>query len=765
MQTALHLPGAAGPTEVGSRRAILTGQVVSINEASRPDGSWVMGHIESDDGSTRTPFVGTNLFGLEVGCSVRLAGEWERHPQYGKQFRAHEVESRLPVVKAAIIKYMAANIRFCGPTRAVKIVDHFGLGCLDVLAEDPGRILEVFSGKTGEKMHDAWVEWAQEYQIGRRAMKLTVDLMGAGMTYALARRVQQVFKKAGEAEDIVLRHPYRLVEVPGIGFKRADHIARHMGVAVDDPSRIAAGVVFALETAMELGHSALPRSELSKRAHRELELSSSDPVEAAIARGLEAGTLVEDAGLIFLPRVLETEAYVARRLGEFLRRSRPLRGDQAVACEAIINESGLSETQAGAVRMALGNGVSILTGRPGSGKTTTTRTFVRCCEELGWSVAIAAPTGKAAARASEVTGRDASTIHRLIGTAFGETRPEPVDADVVILDETSMADLDVAAWLLRNVDPRRTRLLFVGDKDQLPSVGHGQFFCDLIESRVIPAVELREIFRQAAGSRIVTNAHRLLDDRPLLLDNAAGADFLFADVTQEDAVGPDGFPIPDDPTRPKREQEEALRRLGKALSFLVRQKGAIPVRDIQVMTPMRRGILGVDNLNVELQNVLNPNGELGPEIGGRVRVRVGDRVIQTKNDYGVPGGLFNGEQGEVLSVDVKRETIVVRFDDRELTLKGIQLAKLRLAWAITVHRSQGSEFPYAILMYHTAHSVMLDRSLLYTAITRAKKMFILIGNYRAIEITQRQARKQAGVRFTGLRRRVEALSQAEAPAA
>lgn len=756
-QIALRLPGAANPTEAPVRRgSILTGQLVSINEASRPDGSWVMGHVESEDGSTRTPFVGNNLHGLEVGRFVRLLGEWERHPKHGRQFRAHEVESRLPLVKEAVIKYMTANIRFCGPARATQLVDHFGPRCLDILAAEPRRILELYSGKTAEKLLEAWTEWAKDYEVSRRAQRMAVDLMGAGMTYALARRVQQAFRRPGEAEDVVLRHPFRLVEVPGIGFKRADQIARHMGIAPDDPSRIAAGVAFALEQAMDAGHSALPRSELARRAQAELDLTSRVPVEEAIDRGLESGTLKEAFDLLFLPRVLNTEEYIARRISQFLQLRRRIDQQQRSLAVNIISESGLSKKQAAAVYMALDNGISILTGRPGSGKTTTVRTFVRCCEAFGWNVLIAAPTGKAAARASEVTGRDASTIHRMLGGSFGDRLREPLDADVVILDEMSMADLDVAAWVLRNLDPRRTRLLLVGDKDQLPSVGHGQVFADLINSKGIPTTELKEVFRQAANSRIIMNAHRLLDNKPLILDNAPGTDFLFADVTLEDAVGADGFPIPNDPTRPRREQEEALRRLGKALSFLVRQKGAVPVRDIQVMSPMVRGTLGVDNLNRELQNVLNPNGSVGPEIGGRVRVRVGDRVIQTKNDYSVPGGLFNGEQGEVLAVDAMRESVVVRFDDRTLTLKGVQLARLRLAWAITVHRSQGSEFPYAVLLYHTAHSIMLDRALLYTAITRAKKMFLLIGNYRALEITQHQARRQSSVRHTGLRQRIEA---------
>lgn len=746
----------SGPTtsdgEPGPARAIVTGQIVALNDASSPDGSWVMGYVESDDGSTRIPFIGTELPGCEVGRVVRLVGHWERHPDYGLQFRATDVESTLPVVRDGVVRYMVANIPHCGPARAERIFDFFGADCLTVLAEAPERLFEIFTQKIGEKLVDGVRVWAEDYRVSSSAQNL-VRLMGAGMTIKLARRVQQVFTKKGEAEDVVLRHPYRLVEVPGIGFKRADQIARAMGVSPTDPSRIAAGVIYAMETAMEVGHSAMPRVALQRRAAAELEVSDANLVSDAIDRCLAAGTLVLDGELLFLPHVIETERYVARRIAEFLSRPRSLSRAQRTLCEGIIAQSQLTQRQAQAVWMAIENGISVLTGRPGSGKTTTANTFVKCCEALGWSIEIAAPTGKAAARAAEVTGRPAKTIHRLIGGMPGSQRSEPIKARVLLLDETSMADLESAAWLFRNVEPAHTQIVLVGDRNQLPSVGHGQVFADVIASGCVPVVELLEVHRQAAGSRITANANRLLDGKPLLLDNQPGTDFLFADVTSDD-VGPDGFPVQDEPNRSQREQEEARRRLQNALRFLMQQKSAWPARDIQVLSPMKRGLLGVDALNALLQETLNPHGEIGPEIGGGVAVRVGDRVIQTKNDYTVPGGLFNGEQGEVLAVDRRHESVTVRFDDREITLRGVQLYRLRLAWCITVHRSQGSEFPYTILLYHTSHHVMLDRSLLYTAITRAKKLFVLVGNYRAIEMTLRLARHNVG-RHTGLRARIE----------
>jgi exodeoxyribonuclease V alpha subunit len=743
-----------------ARREIVAGEVVTVNDSSKSDGSWVMGHLQSDDGSTRIRFVGSDLVGVEVGRTVRLTGRWESHPEHGRQFRAFEVESELPVVREAIVRFLSCNVKHCGEKTAGAIVDTFGNGALEILIRQPERVRDAVPGKKGDRVLASLRERVEDWEASKGAHALSVRLMGAGMTYKMARKVQQYFKKRGETEEVVLLHPYRLIEVPGIGFRTADRIAQSMGVAATDPSRIASGVVFALETAMEMGHSAMPRAELEKLAAKELGVTAGALVVEAVDRGLSAGTLVEDAELIYVPQALRDERFVATRIAELLRFRRHLAPHQAREVERILSESGLSETQGQAVWGALLGGVFVLTGRPGSGKTTTTRTFVRCCHALGLTVSLAAPTGKAAARASEVTGLQASTVHRMIGGYPGEIRKEPLEADVIVVDEVSMMDLEVSAWLLRNLDPARTSIVYVGDRAQLPSVGHGSFLHDLIESEVVPSVELTEIFRQAAGSRIITNAHRLLDGKPLLLDNAPDADFLFADVTDQSAVDPQtGFPLPAgaDPERSAREQEAARGRLERALHYLIAQKGASPARDIQVMTPMRRGSLGVDSLNELLQRTLNPHGAEGPEIGGGVRVRTGDRVIQTRNDYLVPGGLFNGEQGEVVRSAPRNDQVVVRFEDREVTLSGYQLGNLRLAWAITVHRSQGSEFPYTLMVYHTAHYVMLSKSLLYTAITRARKMFVLIGNYAAVEATLKRGDDRAH-RHTGLAQRVTAAS-------
>jgi exodeoxyribonuclease V alpha subunit len=745
----------------GAERAIVTGQVDALNDQAKPDGSWVAGTLLADDGATKIPFVGTDLPGCEVGCAVRLVGEWESHPEYGLQFRAVDVESRLPTTPDATIRYIAGHVHGCGPSRAQALVEHFGPATLETLALGPERVREVFpTGKVGTTLETAWRRWAAEYRATAGAQRLAIDLMGAGMTYQMARRIQRHFDGVGQAQDVILHHPYRLVEVPGIGFKTADGIALGQGVQPTDPSRVAAGVVHALEVAMGLGHSALPRPALEKKAQEALGVTDPVLITAAIDRGLAAGTLVEDAALLFLPAALRAEHEVADAIATLVQASYPLDAASAATVESLLEtrlaDGTLSSTQAGAVRMALASGFSILTGRPGSGKTTTVRTFIACCQALGWGVAVAAPTGKAAARAAEVTGLPAKTVHRLIGTPPGERGDVPLEARVVVLDEVSMADLDLVAWLLRNVDPARTAILFVGDNDQLPSVGHGRVLGDLLDAEVLPSIELTEIFRQAAGSLITRNAHRLLDGQELILDNAPAADFLFADVTPEPPRGKDGFPLAEDPTRGEREAAEVYLRLARSIRWFVEQKRAVPVRDIQVLSPMRKGPLGVDALNLWLQQALNPHGADGPLIASGARVRIGDRVIQIKNDYSVPGGLFNGEQGEVVSVDRQKDSVTVRFDERTVTLGGFQLRRLQLAWAITVHRAQGSEYLFTILVLTAAHWVMLERALFYTAMTRARKLFLLIGTMAAVKRIL-QAGRRASPRHTGLAARVRAL--------
>lgn len=747
--------GSSEKREEGS--TTLLGHIKSINPASQEDGSWVMGHVRDAKTGEAIPFVGTQLPGLEVGKAVRMQGHWEEHPDHGRQFRVEQARARLPRQQATLQRYMAKNIHHCGPRRAEKILDHLGKQALKILAQQPERIREIFDGKVADKLEASLEGWSEEYIQQQQTENASIEIMEVGLSYRMTRRVIEHFDTPEQAREIAHTQPYRLVEVPGIGFQTADEIAQSVGINPHDDARMQAGIDYVLSQAQQNGHTGLSRARLLKKAQQELDVASMEPIRENLERSLRRERLREDRGLIYRPQALQQEKYVAQRLYQLARQQKKLSDQQQQVIEEVVEEEQLTDPQAEALRQALQRGVSILTGRPGSGKTTTTRACVRILGRMNQEVKICAPTGKAASRAEEVTGHQASTIHRLIGGMPGYVRQKPLETDVLIVDEASMVDLEVMAWLLKNIDLGRTRLLLVGDSNQLPSVGHGRVLGDLLDSNVIPKTELTEIFRQAQGSEIVVNAHRLLDNRPLRLDNPPDSDFLFADVTSE-KTGPDGFPLPEDPERPEREKQAALQRLENALEYLVEQKGARPARDIQVLSPMRRGKLGVAHLNQKLQQLLNPDGQRGPRIGRDQRVRVGDRVIQTRNDYSVEGGLFNGEQGVVCQVDRENTSMTVEFDDRRIQLKGPQLHNVQLAWAITIHRSQGSEFPYCLLLYHTVHHVMLGVSLFYTAITRAQDLMVVIGNHRALELTRRFGTRH-GDRYTRLADRLRQVSQ------
>lgn len=742
--------------EIDSARSashILTGEIRSI--LLRDEGSGlVVGTLQATDRATRVRFVGRELPGIEEGAFVRFEGEWTHHPKYGRQFNVRMARARLPLLPDAVLRYIKANIKGCGPTYAKRIVDTLGVSCLEILARDPERIAEVFrEGKLREKQLEVWTRWASSYVENQAAEDLYVRLMGAeGITIALARRIVRHFG-VKEAERIALYHPYELVQVPGIGFRTADAIARGMGIALDDPTRIAAGIVYTLEKAMDEGHSALTRSKLERRAKKILEIDNIQSIRDAIGNALRVGTIVEREGLVFTAEVDALEDEVAHAFARLAQREICLTPEQCAVIESVIAENNLSTEQADAVRRALRHALFVLTGRPGTGKTTALATYLRCCEALGWGedVAIVAPTGRAASRAAEVTGYPASTIHRLIG-GRGRRRKGLLPYRRIVLDEGSMCDLATTAWLLRHIDLEQTSLLIVGDQNQLPSVGHGRVLGDLLDSGVVQTAYLRKIFRQGEGSLIVVNAHRVLDRKPLELRNGSDSDFLFVDITRRAELGPDGFPV-DDPERSRKECEEGQQRIAAAIRYLINQKKANPVRDIQVLAPMRRGLLGVSELNALIQDIVNPKNQSGPLLGDGTFVRLGDRVIQIKNDYDL--GVYNGDQGEVVEI-LKDGRVVVDFDKTELRLEKHHLKNLWLSWAISVHRAQGSEYPYVIMAYHTSHHIMHSLSLLYTGITRARKQLILVGNRQALDLTLRRGH-YADERYTMLSARLKEI--------
>lgn len=722
------------------RRVIVRGVVASAHTRVGEDGQWQRIVLQLDGGRSALVAAGVFERPLRVGESARLSGFVEQHPEHGRQLCVIEcVEVTRPTSADGVTAYLAANVPGCGPSRAKRIVTVLGPGCLTTLQHTPQVVRTLFTPHVGAEVELGLTRWATESAEDDETPAVLAELMAAGLGKQLARRVLSFFRSTPAARTVLTRHPYRLLEVPLLGWRRVDALARARGVAVDAPERMAASIMTVVGEAMDAGHSAVPRTRLLTAGAERAGIENGVDLAAALDACVAAGALLEVGELLQTPAALEAEWCVSSALAHLAALDRSLSDEQRTRCAAVIEAGNLTRSQADAVWMALERGVAVLTGGPGTGKTTTTRVYLACCMALGWSVKIATPSGKAASRAHEVTRMPAETIHRMLRVAPGVRRDVPVDVDVLVVDEVSMCAVETAAWLLDNIDLARTRVLLVGDADQLPSVEHGAVLADIVASNAIAVARLTEVHRQAAQSRIVTNAHALLQGQPL--DLAPASDFLFHDVTVAAS----------DADRTSREQEAARSRLLQELSAL----SSAGLADVQVLTPMRRGALGVDALNAILQAALNPHGGVGPRIGGGAHVRVGDRVIQVRNDYTAgDSGLFNGEQGIIELVDAGAGAVVARFGARRIVLSGVQLFNLRLAWAITVHRSQGSEWPTVVVLYHDTHDRMLDTQLLYTALTRARQRFVLIGTRRALATTARRRADSSRARSTGLARQL-----------
>lgn len=719
-------------------RLILAGQVVSLNPASQSDGSWLCGALALEGTGERITFVGSDLPPCLVGSTVRMTGYWNRHQVHGLQFQVTRLWSERPRTREGIELYLAENVKGCGPKYARRIVNVLGTDCLDRLERNPDLVKPLLPGSRGAALAISVRRWAEESRRDTKAKRLVVRLREVNIGYATIRKIMAYFSTAEAAEVVVLHRPYRIAEVPGIGWATADRIALALGARRLGRNRIEAACLAALEKGMNEGHSGLPEAEVRSRAGILLSIpAGSARLRAVVRRLIRIGYLHDIGGILLRRDVSGAEWQFAERVATLMRVSRHLTPGQRNQLQPILAASGLTATQRNAVWMGLGHAVAILTGRPGSGKTTTLKTYLECCRALGWSVYVVAPTGKAASRAASVTGVPASTVHRLLGGSPSQATAPTLAVRVLVVDESSMADLETAAWLMSAIDPMRTSVLWTGDADQLPSVGHGQVLSDLISSGRIPVARLEEVWRQGRESRIITNACRLLDNVPLEMESSASRDWVFHEIRSDEAAA------------------SGRERLLSAVRDLV-SEGVDPSRDIQVMAPMRPGPFGVDSLNTALQSMLNPHGETGPVIGGGDRVRVGDRVVMTRNLYDLPEPLYNGETGFVTEVARGAKQITLQVDGREIILRGVQCFMLRLAWAITVHRAQGSEYPFALLAYHhRAHGFMLDPGVLYTAITRAKQRFVLVGTREAVRLTQARLRRRT--RYTGLTDRLQQL--------
>jgi len=661
---------------------------------------------------------------ISAGEFVQMSGRWFNDHTHGLQFKADFLKASPPTTVEGIERYLGSGmIRGIGPVYAKKLVGAFGEAVFDLIEQQPDRLREVTG--IGPKRADRIVAgWADQKVI--REIMLFLHSNGVGTSRAV-----RIFKTYGQdAVKLISENPYRLAkDIRGIGFKTADHIAQKMGIAPDAMIRVRAGISYALGKAMDEGHCGLPVGELLTSTAELLEVAAS-LIETALALELEVGDVVADSvseeRCIFLAGLYRAEQTIAERLRACALGRPPwpeIEVEKAIGW--VENKTGLAlaPSQQEAVRLALRSKVLVITGGPGVGKTTLVNGILKIVTAKGTDVQLCAPTGRAAKRLSESTGLEGKTIHRLLETdpangSFKRDDTNPLTCDLLVVDEASMVDVLLMRSLLRAL-PDGAALLIVGDVDQLPSVGPGQVLADIINSGAVPVVRLTEVFRQAAQSRIITNSHRINEGKMPELHMKDASDFYFVEAA--------------DP-------EIGLRRLLTVVKERIPARfGLDPVRDVQVLCPMNRGGLGARSLNVELQQALNPPGEVRVERFGWT-YGPGDKVMQIANDY--DRDVYNGDLGVIGGINVDEEELTVSFDGRDVVYGFGELDELVLAYATTIHKSQGSEYPVVVIPIVTQHYAMLARNLLYTGVTRGRKLVVLVGQKRALAITVRNSGSQ-----------------------
>jgi exodeoxyribonuclease V alpha subunit len=727
--------------------AVVEGVLERITYANEENG-YTVARVDTGRGAGDLLTVVGSLLGAQPGESLRMEGRWGSHPQYGRQFTVENYTTVLPATVQGIRRYLGSGlIKGIGPRIAERIVDHFGTETLDVIEKEPERLVEVpgLGPKRTKLIGAAWEE--------QKAIKeVMVFLQGVGVSTSIAVRI---YKQYGDASISVVRgRPYRLAaDVWGIGFLTADRIAQAVGIPHDSPDRVKAGLQYALSQSTDQGHCFLPEERLIAEAVKLLQVDTGLVIEClaelaedpeGVVRETVPGPEGAPVTAVYLIPFHRAELSLAGQLRRLLRAEedrlaafRDVAWDKALAWLADRTGASLAAEQEQAVRLALTEKVAVLTGGPGCGKSFTVRSIVELARAKRAKVVLAAPTGRAAKRLAELTGAEASTVHRLLelkpGGDAAYDRDRPLDADLIVVDEASMLDLLLANKLVKAVAPG-AHLLLVGDVDQLPSVGAGEVLGDLLApDSPVPAVRLTRIFRQAQQSGVVTNAHRINAGIPPVTDGLPDF-FLFVEEETEDAA--------------RVAVEVASRRVPAKF-------GLDPRRDVQVLAPMHRGPAGAGALNGLLQQAITPGRPDLPEkrVGGRV-FRVGDKVTQIRNNYdkGV-NGVFNGTVGVVTSLDPVEQRLTVRTDeDEEVPYDFDELDELAHAYAVTIHRSQGSEYPAVVIPVTMSAWMMLQRNLLYTAVTRARKLVVLVGSRRAVAQAVRTV--SAGRRFTALAHRL-----------
>ena len=682
-----------------------------------------------------------NLLSVSAGEVLKLKGEWHNHPKFGEQFKIISYESVVPATVKGIEKYLGSGlIKGIGPVMANRLVTKFGMETLNVIETETRRLCEV-EGIGDKRIGMIKKAWDDQKEI----RDVMVFLQGHGVSPAYAAKIYKKYAKASVA--VVQQNPYKLAtDIFGIGFITADKIAGNLGISKESLIRAEAGILYVLHQLSDEGHVYYPYEPLVEECKKILGVERDTIVKAFGKISFEKKIVIEDLNkedikennkAVYLAKFHVCEVGVAARLQELMRFPKKLKAfDREKALEWVQGELKiqLAKNQKQAVKEAIEKKVMVVTGGPGTGKTTIINSIIKICGRLGQRVLLSAPTGRAAKRMAEATGHESKTIHRLLEFSpkeggFKRDENNPLDADLIVIDETSMVDTVLMYQFLKAV-PKDATLILVGDVDQLPSVGAGSVLKDIIDSGCIPTVMLNEIFRQAKESLIIVNAHRVNNGQMPIIEGSGDSlqDFYFFII---------------------EEPEKVAEKIIELCKEKIPQKfGYRSIDDIQVLTPMHRGLVGASNLNTELQKHLNSSTD--ELVRGGLVLKVGDKVMQIRNNYDKE--VFNGDIGRINKIDREEQEIIVNYDGRMVSYEYSELDEIVLAYAVSVHKSQGSEYPVVVMPVLTQHYMLLQRNLLYTGITRGKKLVVLVGTNKAVAIAIKNNKPQK--RYTLLKERL-----------
>ncbi len=702
------------------------------------ENGWSVVKISLEGGDQIATAVG-NLLGVQPGEYIRLKGMWVNNKEYGRQFQADTYTTVKPATLQGIERYLSSGmIKGIGKEMARRLVKAFGMDVLDIIENHKRRLTEVPGiGKVrAKRIVEAW-----ERQKEIKDVMIFLQSHGVSSTYAI-----KIYKTYGrEAMSIIRQDPYRLaIDIYGIGFRTADKVASSIGISPLSPKRIQAGLLYVLGGLTDKGHVYYPYHELCDETAGILDVDKVKVYQAIEDLSKETLLVIEKIGqdkAVYLKPLYLSEIGVAKGLKELSQtRQKAIRIDieKAVSWFEARHAITLAPEQRDAISSAIKEKILVITGGPGTGKTTLIRAIIEILEKKGRRINLCAPTGRAAKRMSEATGRHAKTIHRLLefnprSMKFDRNSKRPLNTDMLIVDEASMVDIVMFYNVLKAL-PFTAQVIMVGDVDQLPSVGPGNVLGDIITCNMMKVVYLKKIFRQARKSLIIINAHRINQGQaPYTKAEYGKGDFFFIDRDEPEDVA-------------ETIKELVVKKIPKGFGFN-------PIHDIQVISPMHKGVIGVANLNKELQGLLNPSaksrGGEGITKGGQVFC-IGDKVMQIRNNYEL--GVFNGDIGQIISIDDNNKEVLVRFDYRVVRFEYSDMDELTLAYACSIHKSQGSEYPAVVIALHTQHYIMLQRNLLYTAVTRGKSLVVVVGNFKAMSMAINNIKK--GTRHTFLKERL-----------